>query len=271
MKYNCFKCGFESNKRSDLSKHFKENAICKRYRVIFTSIVKSKDNIYDPTVCLYCSKQFNNKHNAMRHTKKCDKYNDLICTVKCIMAFNYINKFISVRNDVIINKSNFNKDMISNYKTKEIAISNIMTFDKIDYSDIKYENNKHIIYLYIPKIIKNIHFNLNNTKYMILYYPKLYENNIYIHQYHYWIKMNIYDFLTILIKKILHGLEDNGLLSDDNQDVDLIFNFFKTGFDKTQNKISNNVSNEIKQMINSIKAVMFNNKHLLEQNVIDII
>jgi hypothetical protein len=161
--------------------------------------------------------------------------------------------------------------MISNYKTQKKSIYNILSFNKMDYSLIDFNNYNYNnnIYTSIPKLIKNLHFDTNQKNYMIFYYPKLHENNIYIHQYHYWIIFNIYDFLCILLRKILNGLEDNNLLTDDNQDVENIFNFIKSGINKTQNKVSNNVSNEIKQMLNSMKAVMYNNKHLLETDVIE--
>jgi len=76
VNYICYRCGYETNKKSNIMNHYNKKKICK---VVLENISIEdcllKLNEKELFICQYCNKEFQKKYNLTRHKISCqEKY-----------------------------------------------------------------------------------------------------------------------------------------------------------------------------------------------------
>lgn len=141
--YNCPRCGYSTNQKSNIRAHYNRKKICNPILkdIGLDECKKTLDRIKD-NICEHCNKKFSKKSNLRRHQDKCkDKYiEELKAEIIRLKQTQGSNNTINSHNKIIVN--NYDNTEINKIK------------DKLDDIKILKDNVDTIV-----EYIKCVHFN----------------------------------------------------------------------------------------------------------------
>jgi uncharacterized Zn-finger protein len=150
--YKCSICDYESDKKYNVEKHINKKISCGEG---VKTIIEGKINY----LCEYCKKKSTNKSNLTRHLKTCKvKKENLEEENKILKEENKVLKALNTKSNVIIGTQN---NQINNIQIHLTPWNNPILPENVE----KYYNEAlKKLFLSIPTIIKQIHFNKDHPE-----------------------------------------------------------------------------------------------------------
>ena len=278
MKFNCECCNYSTDDKSNFNKHI----ISKKHKLVESKVVVSPKLVeISPVVakvsheninlfkCKYCEQGYKHKSSLSKHIKySCtkNKTEDLTELVRLLnLQLEHKDKQLETQSKQIeklmskleINNYTNSNNTIINNVTNNI---NLLNYDETDTSHLTnkdYEKCIKQVYNCVMKMIEKVHFNPEKPENMNLYISNIKSKHIMMYKDNKWMITPNTELDSIYADKdnlIKTWLEENEI-----KDPELIEKF---------NKCNNMDEKKLKNVYDEINFMLFNNKHLVNKDLL---
>jgi hypothetical protein len=165
MVFYCPRCGYKTDKKSNMKSHIKRKNICKP---LLNDVIIDEDEIFvnnSSNICKFCNKEYSRSDSCKRHEIKCKIQNE-------------VNKELTIEELKKQLKEEKNKNkQITNITNNTTNITNILIMNNYDDPDVSHIRTKHIYDALEnfekskSEIVGLIYFNKDAPHNHSIYYP----------------------------------------------------------------------------------------------------